>query len=277
MGWRLPITKLPIKQKETEGFVRILTCVFGLDFLPTSQLKILKHLALQGPEPKEPQTKYQIQKNTKINHASVCEAVDTLLKLGALEGERIGKTRTGQPMTKYSLTLSGVGLALSRCDQKNGLVDVRIYPAVASKWSSEEPILLGKYHYLTTKLGEDVAKAILFSNAWHMAGESDWEIDDLRVHAIDEMFQRVRETIDQFEANQGDKKAMDSYRRIFGETDPIAVLDALLNAFTEDADLNKYLRMYLDEVAARAKCEEDWGNFLKNRPAQQSALNLGSP
>lgn len=259
--------KLPLTQEQKESFVRILTKPYSIASLPGTQLDILKYLALLGPEPDKKQTKYKIQIETKINHASVSEATSKLTEMKALKSEYVGTSRAHQPMFKYKPTLKGVFMSLSRCDQRDGLIDHRIYKKIAEKWSQKEPILLGKYRYLSDILGEEVAKAIIFYNAWNGYAyvEECSEIAELRQVVISELFERVRRVIDQFNWSMEELETAETYKKLYGEANPAVILEKLIEAFTGNSELNRYMEQYLEEVFEKAKEEENWGNFIKRK------------
>ena len=101
---------LPILLKQEKNWlVHALIHTFGAtDELTVSQKKVLSYLALSG----KPQTKYKIEKGTRINHASVHEAVNELEKEGILKSEKIGKSRARQDVKEYCLTRHGACITI---------------------------------------------------------------------------------------------------------------------------------------------------------------------
>jgi hypothetical protein len=118
--------------------------------IPKTYGKVLLQIAKEGP-----QTKYEIETVTKVNHASVHEAIRYFLKVGELEGEKIGITRVGLPKTNYKLTFSGLCRALITAEKQD-------YDKIIHKWRHLEPLLLGKWEYLKEKVGKTEAELFFF-------------------------------------------------------------------------------------------------------------------
>jgi hypothetical protein len=237
----------------------------GLDPIVESQRKVLLHIALSGI----PQTKYEIEKITGVNHASVHEAVKKLKEIGALEGKEIGKTRTGQPKTEYTLTLYGVCLAILHADRKNQ----EAYGKIAEKWVRLEPVTLGKWKYFNQKkdLGKEVANAFLVNGAFAYVGEKELldsgelSLDDFRVCAIELLIENARCYIEAFHNSKDDPEAWKEYVHWYRDVNPETTLEMWITAIKEDPELKKYLVAYVDDVFRRAKNEVEWGQFLKLR------------
>jgi hypothetical protein len=101
--------------------------------IPEIQRKILSYLAMKGP-----QTKYKIEKETRINHASVHETVEKLKILGIIKGENIGQTRTGLKKVKYWLTAKALIYAAQQ-----GLIDSKKTQSIEKRHNIEVPC---KFH-----------------------------------------------------------------------------------------------------------------------------------
>lgn len=142
--------------------------------IPQTYKKVLLQIAKEGP-----QTKYDVEKKTKVNHASIHEAVKHFLKAGALEGKKVGVTRTGQAKIKYGLTLLGLCLTVQTADSRD-------YDEVILKWKHFLPLVFGKWnHFKSAGLGEERIKAINWLIGqilyWGVAGlEKLAQIDQLQ-------------------------------------------------------------------------------------------------
>jgi hypothetical protein len=99
--------------------------------IPESYKKVLLQIAKEGP-----QTKYEIEKKTTVNHASIHDAVKYFIATKAFEGKKVGFTRTGQAKTKYKITLKGLCNTLADSDQLWWDMD-----KYAERWSGWLPIL----------------------------------------------------------------------------------------------------------------------------------------
>jgi hypothetical protein len=259
-----------VMDKETLSYVKTIISEgsFQEYSFPRNQYIVLKHMALKGPNPNEPQTKYVLKKYTGINHSSIGEVVDKFVTTGILKETEIDITHGRQTMKKYELTLRGLFLSLASCDQQTGLVDFSVYKDIIEKWAEVEPILLGKYDFLAKNLPEEIAKAIIFKNAWYSSGNDDWEIEERRFFAYSQLFDNIRERIDFFEyyiMNQPQTEHKKYLEDKFGELNPRGLLDKLLTIFPKDPELNNFLKEYLEETFEKAKAEQEWAQTLEKK------------
>ena len=132
--------------------------------IPASFKKVLLQIAREGP-----QTKYDIEKKTKVNHASVHDAIKHFIKTGVLEGEKVGITRTGQAKTKYKITFAGIWPIIEVIESKQ-------YDEIFPKLKHFLPLLFGKWIYFRNHgLSEELVKALNWLNR-----EVDyWRIDEI--------------------------------------------------------------------------------------------------
>jgi predicted transcriptional regulator len=117
--------------------------------IPESYKKVLLQVAKEGP-----QTKYDIEKKTKVNHASVHEAIKYFVKVGDVEGKKVGVTRTGQAKIIYELTFSGIWQIVK-------IIDPKDYDEVFPKLKSFLPLIFGKWSYFRScGLLEELVKVL---------------------------------------------------------------------------------------------------------------------
>jgi len=120
-----------------------------------SQKKVLLQIAKKGP-----QTKYNVEKETKVNHASVHEAVQHFLHARIFQGEKVGVARTGLPKTKYKLTFLGVCLAMIVADSQD-------YDNITMNWGFLFPQVLGKWkHFKSIGFGTEFLEAFSWVLTW---------------------------------------------------------------------------------------------------------------
>lgn len=257
--------KLPIPTIERIELTKEWKGVFqsNPDYLPKSQRNILTDLALKGPNPAKLQTKYQIEKDTAINHASICEAIDKLALKGpnqALIGENIGETRCRKQSVKYNLTLYGVWAAIVNSDSKH-------YCEIAKEWEQSAPKLLGKYPYLFKYAGEKNANAFLHHIAVLGISEPDLNQDDLGIFAISIFLDHIRGMIEFIEIKDDSNPSHVKFHKevYWGIENPVPFLDVWLRIFKGDPDLNKYLDTCLEDFFLSAEHELSWSNFLKQK------------
>lgn len=113
-----------------------------LQKLPKKYVQVLLYIAKNGAK-----TKYEIEKETRISHATVFEAVKFFEEIGVLEGEQIDVTRVGLPLKKFKLTFQGLYIALKYADLND-------YQKIIEKWKHLSPYIFDKYNYLNQKLGK---------------------------------------------------------------------------------------------------------------------------
>jgi len=114
-----------------------------------------------------PQTKYEIETGTEVNHASIHDAVEKFKRMRVLMGEAIGLTRTGQQKIRYRLTLYGFCLAIEKLMMRNA--DRKVFGKIVEKGNCLEPLILGKWSYLSKYIPKHELDAALVSSAWSIA------------------------------------------------------------------------------------------------------------
>jgi hypothetical protein len=132
-------------------------------------LKVLIQIAKWGP-----QTKYVIEKRTKVNHASVHEAVEYFVEVGDVKGEKVGVTRTGQAKTEYSLDFPGIWEILKKIEAED-------YDEVFPSFGRFLPLLFGKWFYFRKQgLAEEFLRTLGYINRevdfWGIA--RTWKLDN---------------------------------------------------------------------------------------------------
>lgn len=229
-----------------------------------TQRKILFNIALSG----KPQTKYCIEKETKINHASVYEVVTTLETQGVIESIKMQSRNPKQTMRKYSLTRYGAFLAILQLyfwpfnpKDRNKIGDI------AEKWEKLEPVLFGKWKYFEQELGKGVGVAFLVFASFYT--DKDEDLEDDRYNVISECFEQLENMISQYYDAANNPKTMENYLKWAGR-DPESSLDAWVKIIRHDRDLNKYLLDYLDDVFDNAEARLKWGQYLKQGPEYAS-------
>lgn len=121
--------------------------------IPQTYKKVLLQIAKEGP-----QTKYDVEKKTKVNHASIHEAVKYFIKVGDVEGKKVGVTRTGQAKIRYELTFLGLWRIVEIADSKD-------YDEVFPKLKRFLPLIFGKWSYFRSYgLSEELVKALNWLN-----------------------------------------------------------------------------------------------------------------
>jgi len=256
--------ELPIIKQEKNWLVNALIGTFGAtDQLVASQKKVLFYIALKGT----PQTKYSIEKETKINHASVLEAVNELEKKGALKGEKIGQSRAGQDIKKFVLTRQGAFLAIKQFHfwplhpKEKG--NAESIGKVADSWQSLEPILFSKWRYFEKELGQGVGIAFLVLSAFYI--DNDENLEEDRDTVIKECFESLENAINYYDYIKDDQKMLDDYTKNYGRNAE-ASLDAWVKVIRQDSDLKKYFVNYLDFLYFEAENRLSWGQYLKQGP-----------
>jgi len=144
--------------------------------LPESHRKILLHVAERGP-----QNKYRIEKETKLNHATVHKAVKNLSHMKLLQGKKVGKARTGRAKIEYKPTFLGLLYAIELSDIRRNL------NKIIEKWRHLEPLILAKLDQIKQKVGdkpfEDFMEAVILYAARQVSKGED-PIKDFRERAI---------------------------------------------------------------------------------------------
>jgi len=113
-----------------------------LEDMPGSCSKVLFHIARKGPK-----TKYQIEKEIRINHATIHESIKILLACRLVTGEKIGTTRVGLAKIEYKLTAKGLVEAIRTFKRE-------YVEEIVHKWMYVEPLLVAKWDYFVAKLGK---------------------------------------------------------------------------------------------------------------------------
>jgi len=196
--------------------------------IPESHKKVLFYIAKTGAK-----TKYEIEKGTRINHASIHEAVKNLVKTGALQGDQIGTTRIGLPKIKYKLTFFGLCLSMQ-------IANSRDYDEIIVNWKNLAPLLFGKWEYFKEKVGRKEAEDF-FARATDVKKPTEAE-DTLR-NAICQTFELYQEiTFGSWEEKLEHKyreemeKHGQEYRQSF---------EKWIEAFRADPELKKYFEEYV--------------------------------
>jgi len=230
--------------------------------LAGSERKVLVHIALTGK-----QTKYDIEKKTGINHASVHDAIEEFKKTGFLEGIEIGKTRTGQPKTEYSLTFYGASLALLNLD----LNKRKLITTITQKWVHLEPVLFAKYSEQKKRLGEELANNFQILTAYACIINKVYlnpdylSPDDFRIAVIEALLEMARFAAEEnriHEENFPEEAKSDAAEKC---DDPEETLDKWLKEIKQDPELKGYFATYVDDVYRKAAAELKWGHFLKQQ------------
>jgi len=215
---------------------------------------------LQGP-----QTKYQIEHESpkelgKLNHFSVVDAVNKLEAKGALQGEKIGKTRTGQPKIKWHLTLYGLCLTIVNTDPE-------YYSKISEKWTHLEPAILGRWKFFAQRqeLGRDRADGLLYHCAFIGISEGkELSPDEFRIVAVGSLFEMIHDMFDLYAGvTMDDPESKQIYVQTYGQNRPKNEMAKWLTVFREDSDLKKYLADYIANMFELAKSYQEWGELLK--------------
>jgi len=244
--------------------------------LPESHKKVLLGIAKKGP-----QTKYKIEKETKVNHASTHEAVKNLLNMGMLEGEEVGTTRVGLPKTEYKLTFFGFYMALKNADGED-------YGQIIKKWRYLEPLLLGKWDYFVQKVGKEQTKNFLLLNdyfvkkGWRkssdyflfcgsktiIARSSKLEeiIEAFRKNLVSDLFEWFSRPVYIDEESFWDAE---EYEQAWGEK-PRQTFEKWIDAFNGDPQLRKYDEEYISDRLDAARLEIEWAQFLRRKISKHS-------
>jgi len=187
--------------------------------MPESYKKVLLHIAQEGPK-----TKYQIEKETRLSHATVHEAIYVLSNYGQIEGKTVGTTRVGLPKTQYSLTPRGLIEAI---------LEVEDMGKIIQKWKHIEPVIIGKWNELVEKIGKKNAEKIII----HASSYLDWitagsNVETFREHAIELFFREYAYEL--FETKTSNPSAKQE-------------LENLITALKTDEQLKHYARKYIAE------------------------------
>lgn len=205
--------------------------------IPKKYIQVLLHIAINGAK-----TKYEIEKETHISHASVFDAVKFFEQKGILEGEQIGKTRIGLPLKKFKLTFFGVCMAL-----KHANPDSNDYGKIIQNWKHVSPWLFGKFDYLVKRVGRQEAQWFFYSY-----------LRDIRKPvAPEEVFEKsVYNTIVAFEENFIYEESSQDWQSNF---------EKWVQVFKEDIDFRSLIMEFIDDGFKYAKKYLEWTNFLKNK------------
>ncbi|MGQ9642194.1 MAG: hypothetical protein ACUVUF_08815 [Candidatus Bathycorpusculaceae bacterium] len=197
--------------------------------------KVLLQIANEGP-----QTKYRIEKYTKVNHASIHEAVKNLVNAGVLEGEHIGTTRIGLPKTQYKLTFYGLCIALAVAKRED-------YDKIIQKWKHLEPLLLGRWAHLKQKIGRKEAEDFIFhaSSAVKEYSSPEKAMEDFTNTAMWRIIELDPEG-------------------------PQPSFEKWIEAFKADPQLKRLAVRYIDEQLVCARANMKWFSSLKRRFSKRS-------
>jgi hypothetical protein len=132
--------------------------------MPESYKKTLCSLALEGES-----TQYSLRSATKLNYASVHEAVEGLIALNLVTETRREPGPGPVPKRFFSLTLKGLAMALMTEDLSKHMNNI------AEKWDFLLPLLLGKWVYFeSVGVGEELRKALMWLSgqiiSWGIGG-----------------------------------------------------------------------------------------------------------
>jgi len=205
--------------------------------MPESYKKVLLHIATTGPK-----TKYQIEKETRLSHAAVHEAIHVLSNYGQVEGKKVGTTRVGLPKTQYSLTPRGLIEAI---------LEVEDMEKIIQKWKQVEPVIIGKWDHLVDKIGKKNTQKIIA----HAASYLDWitagsNVETFRERAI-ELF--IREYAYELFKNKN--------------TNPSSKqeIENLITALKTDEQLKQYAQKYITERKNNIQKELEYVQFLETK------------
>jgi hypothetical protein len=203
------------------------------------ELDILTCIAKLG----KPQTKYQIEKKTRINHASLHQAVEKLKEIKAIIGKEIGKTRANQSKTAYALTFYGVSVVIMNSNSTS-------FPNIVQNWGFVEPILIEKWNYFEKEFGREFADTFLKTMATVCVVFEDWTdeppVEEFRTASISYLFEKIKDSLDASQTTIDKNK-----------------IGCFVQAIKKDKDLRKYAEQYIDNIFRKVNHELEWGNFLK--------------
>ncbi|MFC1487075.1 hypothetical protein ACFLRN_05235 [Thermoproteota archaeon] len=230
--------------------------------LPKSHKKVLLYISMEGPK-----TKYEIEKGTRINHASIFEAIKNLNKLGAIKGKKIGTTRTGLPKTNFGLTFLGLGKALQITDVKN-------YNGIIQKWKHLEPILFGRWSYFKEKVGrKETERFFLQSVRWSFpSSRSEEMMEDFRSEAIVAHFAMFREEIFDSDPEIFPESGYEQSDKKLRRLKHVQVFEKWLEAFKNDPQLMEYVRGIIGDESRQATVMKKWVDFLKQKLPNQTDI-----
>jgi len=155
-----------------------------LEDMPRSYIRVLLHIAKQGPK-----TKYQIERETKISHATIHEAIRVLLACRQIKGEKIGTTRVGLPKVEYGLTPRGLieSLYVAKREDVEKIVQI---------WKYVEPLFIAKWDYFVTKVGKRKTENMFRGAAEYFdwdSGSMSSNVDQFIAWAIEYIFEENME------------------------------------------------------------------------------------
>jgi len=212
--------------------------VHRLGQMRKSYVRVLLHIAMKGPK-----TKYRIEKETRLSHAMVHEAIKVLLDYGQVEGKRVGTTRVGLPKTEYSLTPRGLIEAIAVAEEND-------IGRIAQKWKQVEPVFVGKWDYLVEKVGKEKTAQMLRRAAsyldWMTAGSN---VERFRNEAVSQVLADYQQKL--FEG--GDVSSLEKQE-----------IEKWVEAFEGDPELRRYFRNYVKETFEFLQKGMEWIQFLKS-------------
>jgi hypothetical protein len=132
-----------------------------------SEAKVLRYLALNGPD-----IGYNMGKEVDISLKTAYTAPKILVDRELVSVSVVGKTRSGQDMKEYSLTVLGLATALLYPQVNENLRDV------IRSWNHLLPLVLEKWHVFVDAGVKDLAKHRLMNAAVVLVRASqspEWE------------------------------------------------------------------------------------------------------
>lgn len=207
--------------------------------LPQKYVEVLLHIAKKGAK-----TKYEIEGETDISHASIFEAVKFFEEIGVLEGQQIGVTRVGLPLKKFKFTLQGLYIALKYANLND-------YEKIIEKWKHLSPYIFNKYNYLNQKLGKKEA-GLFFHRYLRDVGDTREIVTPKEL--IEEC---VYETIfwykDEYDRKE---KPSEEWNRQF---------DKWINTFKENLEFRNIVMDFINSEIEYYKKSLEWIEFVKNK------------
>ena len=217
-----------------------------------------------------PKTKYDVEKGTKVNHASVFEAVNNLHKLGALEGQIIGTTRTGLPKTNFGLTFFGLITVLKNIDVKN-------YKKIIHNWKHLEPILFGRWNYFEEKVGRKETENFFYQSVRSMFSprKSEEMLEDFRGSAIVGHFAMFREEIFDCDPEVFPESGYEQSDQIQRRQKQVHTFEKWIETFKGDSKLMEYVQQIIEDESRQSIVMKRWVDFLKQKFPSQTEIKKG--
>lgn len=212
--------------------------VYSLSQMPKSYIRVLLHIAMEGPK-----TKYRIEKETRLSHAMVHEAIAVLLDYGQVEGKRVGTTRVGLPKTEYKLTPRGLIEAIAVAEESD-------VGRIAQKWKHIEPVFIGKWDYFIEKVGKEKTAQMLRRAASYL----DWMTAESNV----ELFRKeaINHVLAEYQHKLFKSLKVSSLEK--------QELEKWIETFEGDPELRRYFRNSVNETFEFLQKGMEWIQFLKS-------------